>query len=55
VVIQPPGCLHPRHQHIQAPLIELNPLQLLDVSHDEIEQRQPDFVRISRPEAAMEA
>ena len=40
LVVEPPGGLHPRHDHLHASRIELDPLQLLDVRQDEVEERR---------------
>ena len=40
LVVEPPRGLHPRHDHLHASRIELDPLQLLDVRQDEVEQRR---------------
>ena len=40
VLVEPPRGLHRRHEHLMASRIEQDPLQLLDVRQDEVEQRR---------------
>ena len=40
VLVEPPGGLHPRHDHLEAPRVEQDPLQLPEVGADEVEQRR---------------
>jgi hypothetical protein len=39
LIVEPPRGLHRRHEHLMALRIEQDPLQLLDVRLDEVEQR----------------
>jgi len=40
-LVEPPGGLHSRHEHLVAARIEQDPPQLLEVREDEVEQRRP--------------
>ena len=40
LLVEPPRGLHRRHEHLTASRIEQDPLQLLDVGQDEVEQRR---------------
>ena len=55
LIVEPPRGLHRRHEHLMALRIEQDPLQLLDVRLDEVEQRRSGLRRMSRFKAAMEA
>ncbi|CCF83973.1 hypothetical protein NITHO_2930003 [Nitrolancea hollandica Lb] len=50
LVVERPGGLHPRHDHLMALRIEQDPPQLLDVRHDEVEQRRSGL----RPDVALQ-
>ena len=50
VLVEPPGGLHRRHEHLMAPRIEQDPPQLLDVGQDEVEQRRAGL----RPDVALQ-
>jgi len=45
VLVEPPGGLHPRHDHLEAPRVEQDPPQLPDVTPDEVEQLRPGHRR----------
>ena len=49
--VEPPGGLDPRHDHLKAPRIELDPLHLLDVRDDEVEQHRSGL----RPYVALQS
>ncbi len=55
LLVEPPGGLHPRHDHLMAARIEQDPLQLLDVRGMKSSSAEPDFVRMSRFRAATES
>ena len=50
LLVEPPGGLHRRHEHLMALRIEQDPLQLLDVRQDEVEQRRSGL----RPDVALQ-
>ena len=50
LLVEPPGGLHRRHDHLMALRIEQDPLQLLDVRQDEVEQRRSGL----RPDVALQ-
>ena len=50
LLVEPPGGLHRRHDHLMASRIEQDPLQLLDVRQDEVEQRRSGL----RPDLALQ-
>ena len=50
LVVEPPRGLHRRHEHLMALRIEQDPLQLLDVRQDEVEQRRSGL----RPDVALQ-
>ena len=50
LVVEPPGCLHRRHEHLMALRIEQEASQLLHVRQDEVEQRRSGF----RPDLALQ-
>ena len=50
LVVEPPGGLHRRHEHLMALRIEQDPPQLLDVGQDEVEQRRSG----PRPDVALQ-
>ena len=50
LLVEPPGRLHRRHEHLMALRIEQDPLQLLDVRQDEVEQRRSGL----RPDVALQ-
>ena len=50
LLVQPPRGLHRPHEHLMAPRIEQDPLQLLDVRQDEVEQRRSGL----RPDVALQ-
>ncbi len=49
LVVEPPGGLHSRHDHLKALRIEQEPFQFLDVRQDEVEQRRSGL----RPDVAL--
>ena len=50
LLVEPPRGLHRRHEHLMALRIEQDPLQLLDVRQDEVEQRRSGL----RPDVALQ-
>ena len=50
LLVEPPRGLHRRHDHLMASRIEQDPLQLLDVRQDEVEQRRSGL----RPDVALQ-
>ena len=50
VLVEPPGGVHPRHDHLKAPRVEQDPPQLGDVPADEVEQLRSGL----RPDVALE-
>ena len=50
LLVEPPRRLHRRHEHLMASRIEQDPLQLLDVRQDEVEQRRSGL----RPDVALQ-
>ena len=50
LLVEPPRGLHRPHEHLMAPRIEQDPLQLLDVRQDEVEQRRSGL----RPDVALQ-
>ena len=49
LVVEPPGGLHRRHEHLMASRIEQDPPQLLEVRQDEVEERRSGL----RPDVAL--
>ncbi len=50
LVVEPPGGLHPRHDRLMALRIDQDPLHLLDVRQDEVEERRSGL----RPDVALQ-
>ena len=50
LLVEPPGGLHRRHEHLMALRVEQDPLQLLDVRQDEVEERRSGL----RPDVALQ-
>ena len=50
LLVEPPRGLHPGHERLEAQRVGQEPLQLLDVGQDEVEQRRPGL----RPDVALQ-